>query len=537
MEKNLKTRWNGWGYKNIYIDIPLKARKLLNEKIGPGKFQKDYPLNDYLKKIPPSRISYHPLISTAPMDRLSHAHGQSFPDWNALRGGILERFPDGVAFPQNVEQIEELLGFAESKGIVIIPFGGGTSVVGHLSVPDDKRPVLSISLRLFNRMIAFDPYTRLATFEAGIKGPEIENHLNPKGFTLGHFPQSFEFSTLGGWVMTRSSGQQALKYGGIDSLFAGGHVLTPKGKIDIPPLPGSAAGPDLKHIVLGSEARMGLLTHVTVKISPIPDKDDVYGVFFRSWENALEAAREIMEKDIPVSMLRFSNPAETETNLSLFENSRLKWLLNQYLKIRGFPDSGICMALIGFAGSPRMVSLAFKEVSSCIGKFKGVWVGKNMGKVWKKNRFRTPYLRNTLWDHGYAADTVETAVNWDMVTSTMSNIEKAVNRGLKSLGEKVFAFSHLSHLYPTGSNIYTSFLFRLADTPGQNLFRWGILKKAASNTILKAGGTISHQHGIGVDHLPYIFREKGNLGMQLIQTVFSHVDPAKRMNTGKLTDL
>jgi alkyldihydroxyacetonephosphate synthase len=534
IEKGINMRWNGWGYENVYIDIPCKAKELLSDMIGPGRPQKDYSLSEYLKNIPPSRLSAHPLISTSKQERLFHAHGQSIPDWIALRGGTLDHFPDGVAFPENIEQIQKLIHYANHKGVIIIPYGGGTSVVGHLTVPDDKRPVLSISLKRFNRMSAFDPHTRLATFEAGIKGPEIERHLNSKGFTLGHFPQSFEFSTLGGWTVTRSSGQQSLKYGSIDGLFAGGQMLTPMGKINIFPFPSSAAGPDIKHLIMGSEGRMGILTHVTVKVSPIPERDDVYGIFFPSWKNAVEAVRVIMGKGIPISMLRLSNPRETETNLALAGHKRLIWILKQYLKIRRFPDSGICMALIGFAGSSRMVSAAFKETSSHFRKFKGVWVGKSLGKAWQKNRFRAPYFRNTLWDLGYVADTLETAVNWDKITQTMEHIEKVLKQGLILSGEKVHAFSHLSHVYPTGSNIYTTFLFRLADTPEKTLIRWKYLKKAASRVIINACGTISHQHGIGIDHLPYLPAEKGNLGMELIQTICSHVDPDKQMNPGKL---
>jgi alkyldihydroxyacetonephosphate synthase len=536
MEKDINMRWNGWGYDNIYIHIPSKAKELLSDIIGPGTRQKDYPLNEYLKNVPPSRLSAHPLITTSRRERLFHAHGQSMPDWIALRGGTLARFPDGVAFPENVEQIQELIHYANNKGVIIIPYGGGTSVVGHLTVPDEKRPVLSISLQRFNRMIAFDPRTRLATFEAGIKGPEIERHLNSQGFTLGHFPQSFDFSTLGGWTVTRSSGQQSLKYGSIEGLFAGGQMLTPVGKIDIFPFPSSAAGPDIKHLIMGSEGRMGILTHVTVKVSSIPEKDDVHGIFFPSWKNALEAVREIMGKGIPLSMLRLSNPRETETTLALAGNKRLIWILKQYLKIRGVPDKGICIVLIGFAGSSRMVSTAYKEISSHFKKFKGVWVGRSLGKAWKKNRFRAPYFRNSLWDLGYAVDTLETAVTWDKVTQTMEHVEKVLEQGLMISGEKVYAFSHLSHVYTTGSNIYTTFLFHLADTPEKTLMRWNILKKAASQAVINDCGTISHQHGIGIDHLPYLSAEKGTLGMELIQTICSHVDPDKKMNPGKLID-
>lgn len=534
MQKDKKRRWNGWGYEKVNVDLDQRAKNLLESTIGKGKYQKDVPLEYCLNKIPASRLSRHPLITTAQNQRLFHAHGQSLPDWVVLRGGILDRFPDGVAFPVNIKQIQELMDYACRKKIIIIPYGGGTSVVGHLSAPDSDRPVLTVSLKNFNRMISIDTYNRLATFEAGITGPEIEKYLNAKGFTLGHFPQSFEFSTLGGWVVTRSSGQQALKYGSIENLFVGGQMLTPKGQINIRPIPASAAGPDLKHLILGSEARMGILTNITMKISQLPEKDIVHGVFFPSWEDALEAVRMLMGKGIPISMVRLSNPFETEINLAMAGHGRLMDLLKKFLRLRGFQQKGYCMVLIGLAGPSGIVSRSLREVSREFRRFKGVRLGKDLGIGWKKNRFRTPYLRNTLWNMGYAVDTVETAINWDKVTSTMNNIEASLLQGLRPFGENVCAFSHLSHLYPTGSNIYTTFLFRLADTPDMNLLRWGLLKKAASHSILRAGGTISHQHGIGVDHLPFISREKGCLGMELIGKLCFHLDPEKLMNPGKL---
>ena len=320
-------RWNGWGDENIYLDLPTRGLEILHNLIGEGQRRRDYPLEKFIERIPKSRLAAHPLISFDPKVRLDHAHGQSLPDWIGLRGGILQRFPDGVAHPTTVEEIQDLLRFAISNNIVVIPYGGGTSVVGHLEVPETSRPVLSVSLERFNRLTGLDSDSRLATFEAGIRGPQLEQQLNSRGFTLGHYPQSFDYSSLGGWVVTRSSGQQSKHFGRIEQLFAGGDVLTPRGSLNLPPFPASAAGPDLRQILLGSEGRMGVLTHVVVKIVALPEKDDVYGVFFPSWERAVHAAQTIAGTDICFSMMRLSNPAETMTTLALAGDERQTNLL------------------------------------------------------------------------------------------------------------------------------------------------------------------------------------------------------------------
>ncbi len=526
--------WNGWGDDTIHIDLPPKVCDLLRELVGEGMPGGDYPLEKFLARVPATRLPYHPLISTDQKERLDHAHGQSLPDWTALRGGTLQHFPDGVAFPSTPEQVRELLEFADKHKIIIIPYGGGTSVVGHLQVPEGDRPVLSLSLEHLNRMTAFDSDSLLATFEAGIRGPDIEAQLRAKGFTLGHFPQSFEYASLGGCVVTRSSGQQSLHYGRIEQLFAGGELLTPKGAMQFPPFPASAAGPDLRQMVLGSEGRLGILTKACVRISPLPERDDVYGVFFPSWDQAVEAARKLARAKLPISMIRLSNPLETMTNLALAGHETKIALLRRYLRLRNIPEEGSCMCLIGFIGSRSLATTVRREAFSIFHRQKGVALGRMMGDAWKKNRFRAPYLRNTLWNRGYAVDTLETAVTWDKISSTMDAIEKSIGNALVPWNEKVHAFSHLSHVYPTGSSIYTTYLFRLADNPEEMIVRWKALKDAASSAVVKAGGTISHQHGVGLDHKPYLEAEKGSLGISALKQLCSHFDPDGRMNPGKL---
>jgi alkyldihydroxyacetonephosphate synthase len=527
-------RWNGWGDDNIYLALPTRGLRILHDLIGQGQGRPDYPLEKFIERIPKSRLAPHRLISFDPKLRLDHAHGQSLPDWIGLRGGMLQRFPDGVALPTTLEEIRDLLRFAASNHIVVIPYGGGTSVVGHLEVPDTRRPVLSLSLERFNRLIGLDSDSRLATFEAGIRGPQLEHQLNARGFTLGHYPQSFDYSSLGGWVVTRSSGQQSKHYGRIDQLFAGGDVLTPRGSLNLPPFPASAAGPDLRQILLGSEGRMGLLTNVVVKIAVLPEKDDVYGVFFPSWERAIQAVQTIAGTDISFSMMRLSNPAETMTNLALAGNERQTALLARYLRLRGITEKKACMCLVGFTGSRRLTAAARRAAFSIIRRYKGICIGKPMGNAWKKNRFQSAYLRNTLWDLGYAADTLETAVTWDKVTPAMKAIEKSLHEAIKPDDERIHVFSHLSHVYPSGSSIYTTFLFRLSEASGKTLETWKRLKQAASRTIVAAGGTISHQHGVGTDHKKYMAAEKGAIGIQTLEKMFNHLDPEHRMNPGKL---
>jgi alkyldihydroxyacetonephosphate synthase len=335
-------------------------------------------------------------------------------------------------------------------------------------------------------------------------------------------------------VATRSSGQQSGHYGRIEDLFAGGEVLTPRGSMNLPPFPASAAGPDLRQLVLGSEGKMGVLTNVIVRISPLPERDHVYGVFFPAWEEGRNAVQHIAGTDIPFSLMRLSNPLETTTNLALAGNERQISLLRHYLGLRGIGDRNFCMCLIGFTGSRRTTTAARGAASSIIRHHKGIWIGKPMGRAWQKNRFRSAYLRNSLWDRGYAVDTLETALTWDKVTPAMQSIEKSIHEKLQAGNQSGHVFSHLSHVYPSGSSIYTTVIFPLAESPEQTLEIWQRIKHAASRAVVAAGGTISHQHGVGRDHRPYLAFEKGGLGISTLQEVFKHVDPDQRMNPDKL---
>ncbi len=527
-------RWHGWG--NSQTDYPLTdlAVEYLENILGPLPRLPSPDLLSTLGKVPESKLPHHPLIDMEPETRLRHARGQSLPDWAAIHHNRVETFPDGVAFPTQTDDVSPLLSFARENGANIIPYGGGTSVVGHINPLPGGRPNLTISLEKLDHLIKIDALSHLAEFEAGITGPALEAVLGTHGYTLGHFPQSFEYSTLGGWIASRSSGQQSYYYGRIERLFAGGELVTPRGQLVLPSYPASAAGPDLREWVLGSEGRLGIITKAQVRIRPKPRKEGFYGVFFPTWESGSDAVRSITQSAVPVSMLRLSNPIETETTLILSGKSWIG-LADRGLRLIGQGDER-CLLIFGVTGSPGLTALARRDTRSICRSHGGVFVGEIIGHSWEKNRFLSPYLRNTLWDIGVAVDTLETALPWSQVKDASLAIPESIKNGLSQFNEKALVMTHLSHIYQDGASIYTTFLFRRTADPDQLLERWRVMKDAASREIQHHGGTISHQHGVGTDHKSYLPAEKGPLGMEAIRSTAELFDPDGILNPGKLFD-
>ena len=526
-------RWNGWGDDAIEFALGEDALAFLRERLGAGLKPDDATHLAACSRIGASRLPAHPLVDISPAERLANGLGQSLPDWLRLRHGRIDSAPDGVAYPESGEQVRQLLDYAAACGAIVIPCGGATSVAGHLTVPVGEKAVLTVNLTRMRALLNLDTEAQLATFEAGVFGPDLEAQLRAHGYTLGHFPQSFEYSTLGGWVVTRSSGQQSLRYGRIEQLFAGGRVETPAGRLELPTFPASAAGTDLREMVLGSEGRIGILTQAAVRITRQPAFEAFHAVFFPSWDAAALATREIAQARLPLSMLRLSNALETTTMLTLAGHQRAVGMLEKYLSWRGCLD-GKCMLMIGVSGSKRAATAALSSALSLARTCHGVHVGRSMGDKWQQNRFRNVYLRNAAWQHGYAIDTVETAVDWPCVTPMMHALEQAAAAALAAHGERVHAYTHLSHLYAQGASVYSTFVYRLSGSYEGDLARWTTLKRAVSEAIVASGGTISHQHGVGADHAPYLEAEKGALGIGAMQALFRHFDPEQRMNPGKL---
>jgi alkyldihydroxyacetonephosphate synthase len=526
-------RWNGWGDVNTSYPLPESAARYLASLIGDGAPGADVTLEQALASVPAPRLPPHPLIAADAADRLLHARGQSLPDWVALRSGRIGAFPDGVAYPRSDEDVRSLLDFGRKTGASLIAYGGGTSVVGHVNPVPGDRPVLTLDLSHMDRLLDLDRASQLATFEAGVRGPHLEAQLEPLGYTLGHFPQSFELSTLGGWIATRSTGQQSYHYGRIEDHFLGGHLESFLGPLDLPPLPASAAGPDVRHFILGSEGRLGVLTRAIVRVHPRPESEGFYGVFFHDWEAGAAAVREVAQARVPVSMLRLSDAMETETTLALSgKDSLVRWA-DRGLRLLRY-GAARSLLIYGVTGREPLTLLARRMLESIARHHGGLPAGGLIGRMWRKSRFLTPYLRNTLWERGYALDTVETAVPWSAVEALSDDVRLALRSALTDRGERVLAFTHLSHIYPVGASVYTTFLWRRGSQPDETLDRWKRLKAAASETIVAHGGTISHQHGVGIDHGPYLAHEKGAVGLELIRSTLRSADPEGLLNPGKL---
>lgn len=526
-------RWNGWGDDSD--DFPLRSdgREFLREKVGEGSPLPDAKLKDVLKKVPASRLPAHPLIETDAEDRVRHARGQSFGDWIAMRSGEFGTFPDGVAHPTSSSEVRELIDFCAAECVEAIPYGGGTSVVGHLTPGEGPRPVLSIDMSSMNRLLALDRTSNIATFGAGTVGPDVESQLRESGYTLGHFPQSFELSTVGGWVAARSSGQQSLRYGRIEQLFAGGRVETPAGTLEIPTFPASAAGPDVREMVLGSEGRIGVLTEVKLRVTPVAEEESFHVAFMPNWSAGRELLRRLAQGKVQLSMLRLSDASETQTHLTLVGKPRMVGMLKRYLRGRDL-DAGMTMLTFGLTGSKAQCDSALAIVKPMIKAAGGALTGTLLGKRWEETRFRSPYIRNGLWEAGFAVDTLETSTDWNNVGRLGEAIDTALREGLSDEGERVHVFTHISHVYAQGSSLYVTYVFRLGRDYPATERRWRKLKAAASEAIVAHGGTITHHHGVGADHAPYLPAEKGPLGIAAIESLVKTFDPDGIMNPGKL---
>lgn len=528
-------RWNGWGDPEVVVELPGHAREVLAGLLGPGTPPVDATLEAVVAAAAPSRLAGERDLASEPEDRVRHARGQGLDDWIALRSGRLPALPDAIARPRDAAAVRELYDRARTGGWTLVPYGGGTSVVGGVTVVPSDRPVVTVDLSACAGLRDLQPGGGLATFGAGTLGPDLEAALEPYGLTLGHRPQSFEFSTLGGWVAARSAGQESMGYGRIEARFAGGHLETPSGPLHLPPYPASAAGPELRDLVLGSEGRLGILTDVVVRPLARPERDLIRAYVVPDWERALTLGRTLARAGLDLGMVRVSTQLETATLLALIEDERARRVIRAYLGWRGAGGGDGCLVLVGLRGRDRVVRAVEGEVGRLVRDHRGVGLPR-FGAVWRRDRFRAPYLRNALWSAGYAADTLETAIDWERLPALASALAPALRRGLEVDDERVHAYAHLSHLYPSGSSLYVTYLFRLAPDPDVTLDRWRRLKRIASETIVAHGGTISHQHGVGRVHAPYLPAERGATGMAALARLVRGFDPDGLLQPGVLLE-
>ncbi len=546
-------RWNGWGRRAESMELSPGRRtavlSALAERFGAPLVAGERAQALEAVTVPQTRLT--PTARTAleaavgasnlhidAKTRAQHAAGKSFPDLLRLRTGQLERAPDVVLCPESAEAVAAVLRVAAAESLAVVPFGGGTSVVGGVEplLPEGKRAVVTLDTTRLDKLLALDEISRTATFEAGIDGPSLEAKLSARGYTLGHFPQSFEHSTLGGWIAARSSGQQSDGYGGIESMLVSARMLTPRGELATLGVPRNAAGPDLREAILGSEGALGVIVEATVRVRPKPKVQDIRGMMFRDFASGVAAIRTWMDAGLPMTMMRLSDAQETDLSLLLKRDpSRVFNATASFLqgaRALGYRNERSVM-LYGIEGDDSDEVSALLRTARTLGRrHGGLPLGRGPGKSWKQERFKTPYLRDFLLDEGVAIDTMETAFRFRDLTTGHARVVAALRAATLAHAGAGLAMGHVSHSYPDGACVYFIVLYPLAQ--GDRLEQWQAIKRAGMDAIVASGGTVSHHHGVGTDHAPWLAQEKGELGMASLRALKATLDPDGMMNPGKL---
>ncbi|MGD1146638.1 MAG: FAD-binding oxidoreductase [Thermoanaerobaculaceae bacterium] len=524
-------RWNGWGFADESAPVPESARAWLSERLGVGDPLPAVPEQDV--RIPPARPLPDLPATTlgGPGARLRNACGLGFSDLVRLRTGTLETLPDAVCLPESARQVVAVLQSAAASGVALVLRGGGTSVVGGVTVVPGPRPTVVLALDRLRGLVALDSESLLATFRAGTLGPEVEAALAPSGVRLGHEPQSFEFSSVGGWVASRSAGQRSTGIGKIDDLVAGLEVATPGGVWRLPAQPASAAGPELRRLVIGSEGRLGVITEATLRVRPVPEYRDGVAVLLPGWSAGMDVCRALLQRGPVPEVVRLSDPDETSFGIALTELSRLaSRVRNTVFGLRRFRHG--CLLLLEWAGSLQDVGLARQKAVGVWRDAGGLGLGRSGWRRWLDERFRHPYVRDVLLSAGWGVDTLETAAPWSTLAALHHAVRDAMAVSARQAGFRTAVLCHLSHAYRDGASLYFTFLWALRG--GNEIGQWQAVKDAASEAIVANGGTITHHHGVGTMHARYLEREVGEQGIAALAAVARTFDPHGVLNPGVL---
>jgi alkyldihydroxyacetonephosphate synthase len=474
------------------------------------------------------------------LDRIVHTYGKSLRDLLRLRAGDIPRIPDVVVYPGDEAEVQLIVDHAVAANAVLIPFGGGSNIAGSLEAPaEETRTIVSVDLGRLNRVLEIDADSGLARIQAGTLGPDIERQLSEQGWTLGHFPDSFTHSTLGGWVATRSSGMQSDKYGDIADITRGLRVVMPGKALVVRPVPSTSTGPSVREMILGSEGRLGVITEATVQVHRIPEERLILGYLFPSWEAGLAAMQEISTSDAHPSITRVSDSRETAFSFATRKKSSgisisslVSKGLMKVLQRRGWDLEAVCLSFVGYEGGPAHVSRQKAIVKDIVRRHGGIVLGKGPGQLYDQKKFDTPYIRDFLLDRGAAADVSETAAPWSKLRPLYDNTVAAANRAYAQLGVTGWIMCHLSHSYHSGACLYFTFAFRHdgVDPLGQ----YDLVKGAIQQAFVDCGGTLSHHHAVGREHSAWLEQDISAPGVHMIDGLFAAMDPGQNLNPGKI---
>lgn len=475
--------------------------------------------------------------------RLRHAAGKSTPDLLDAREGRLDDAPDAVLSPADPEQVQALVELCSELRLAVVPFGGGTSVVGGLrALRGELAAVVALDLRRLDRLIALDPTDRLATLQAGLLTPQADALLEPHGFFLGHFPQSYERASIGGYAATRSSGQASSGYGRFDQMVVGLRVATPSGELRLGHRPPNAAGPDLRQLLLGSEGAFGVITEVTVRVQPLPEASRYEGWSLPSFAAGSAALRDLARSGERPTVVRMSDEVESAMRLATVTEDppeagaiSLDAATDADPAI-GTPVEGGCAVIVGWDGADAAsVDGRAERAATLLRAHGGVPLGREPGEAWHRGRFHAPYLRDGLLDLGVLVETLETVTLWSRLDALRAGLTGAIQEALGGPdGAPVLVMGHVSHVYAEGASLYLTVVAKGGEDPAESRRRWRVAKRAAGDAIAAHEASITHHHAVGTDHAPWMTDELGALGVDLLRAVKDRLDPVGVMNPGKL---
>jgi alkyldihydroxyacetonephosphate synthase len=538
MRPRRDAKWWGWGDPAVGPELDGEALGVLRERIGELA---PWPLARELGgvELPAAEALPQALIEAVgegsvfrdDEDRLRHAVGRGYADLARLRNGALEAAPDAVLMPPDAEALRRAVEVCAAEGIAVVPFGGGTSVVGGVEpLREGHTRVISLDLGAL-RKVEVDRRSLTARLGAGLRGPEAEAALGREGLTLGHFPQSFEYATIGGFAATRSAGQASSGYGRFDALVSSVRLLAPAGEISTLETPHTAAGPALRELVIGSEGVLGVIPDVTVRVRPAPSARRYEAWMAESFEAGAEIVRGLAQGPGLPEIIRVSDEEETEGSLALSGPRGVAGrLFEGYLGAR--KRRGGALVIVGFEGEEESVSRRRALTVRALRRGAAAYLGQAAGRAWEHGRYQGPYLRDTLMGMGAMVETLETSHSWSRFGELHEAVGAAIRGALAGQGTPGLVFCHLSHAYADGASLYFTFISRARR--GAEIEQWAAVKRAACEAIVAHGGTITHHHAVGRDHAPYMEAEVGRTGLEVLRAVKEELDPAGIMNPGKL---
>ena len=477
-------------------------------------------------------------ISHDRKERVIHAYGKGFRDLFRLRRGLATGAPDLVVYPESERDVCLTLRAAAERDVAIIPFGGGSNISGCLERMDRERMVVSLDLRCMRRVLEVDTRSFTARIEAGIFGPDLEEQLAHHGMTLGHFPDSFLHSTLGGWIATRSAGMQSDKYGKIEDMVVALRMVTPAGALATRAVPKSSNGIDIKHLCIGSEGTFGVITEATMRVHPLPERRVVPGFLFPEFEAGIDAMRECVRQECMPAMVRLNDPDKTALSMAFRPpaSSRLSKvgssLFKTYLRARGLSLPRVCLTLTAFEGTQAAVARQLQQVQAIYRQCGAVSLGVSAGKSFEATKYDFPHIRDFLLDRDVTTDVSETSTVWSNIFPLYRDTMEILRAAISESGAHPWAGCHISHTYQSGASVYFTFGFR--QQAGLEIDQYLRVKRGVQQAFIDHGATLSHHHAVGTEHLPWLAAEISPLGVQAVAAIKHSLDPANIMNPGRL---